>query len=190
MNDNDERNYNSRNGFVTYVWGPLLWSIIHIFALFYPDNPSMKEKQIYFEWILGLIMILPCGSCRRNLRMNLNILDFVKNKSEIMKNKGSFSKFTWKLHNHVNNQLNKHKNTDIYLDKFEQLRGETDKLKCLIEILPNQSKHSVIFDENYNDMYCVDKGFRPNVWGPMLWIVMHIISMNFPTSPSPEERRE
>lgn len=35
-----------------------------------------------------------------------------------------------------------------------------------------------------------DNGFQTKVWGPMLWVVLHLISLNYPMSPTVPQKRD
>ena len=40
-------------------------------------------------------------------------------------------------------------------------------------------------DSPYNS----NDGFRTKIWGPMMWAMMHMISMNYPVKPTEEDKR-
>lgn len=151
--------YNSNNGLNTYVWGPCLWFFLHSVSFNYPVNPSHKDKTNYINFILGLQKILPCGKCRKNLSKNFKKLPLTyKN----MKNRETFSKYIYELHEAVNKMLNKKSGLsyDDVKDRFELFRArclvsnnkETNseigcsepftgiKSKCVIKIIPFNNK--------------------------------------------------
>lgn len=123
----NKNHYNSDYGMITYIWGPLLWHFLHIISFNYPVNPNEYNKKnnlidnqiqnSYYYFIFLLQFILPCKTCRDNLKKNLNSLHFFTNKSTIMKNRTTFSKFIFNLHETVNHMLNKKSNL-----KYEQVR--------------------------------------------------------------------
>lgn len=156
----------SNNGFLTNVWGPPFWFILHIISFNYPVKPSETEKKNYYNFIMSLKNILPCGSCRVNVIKNLKNIKFSKSK---MKNRDTFSKAIYDLHEEVNKMLNKKNNlsyNDIR-DIYENLRArciqqkKTNKedgcikplygmkSKCSIEIIPQKKiqKQSIKFDK-------------------------------------------
>lgn len=91
--------HSSDNGFVTSVWGPLLWAVLHMISLNYPVNPSPQQQEQYYQFIWSLCHVLPCGACRRNLPESLERVGFSKGVS--MKNRASFAIFLFNLHNQV-----------------------------------------------------------------------------------------
>ena len=131
-----QKQYESDYGMITYVWGPLLWHFLHIISFNYPVNPTEYNKKnnlidnqienSYYYSIFLLQFILPCKSCRDNLKKNLEGLNFFKNKARIMKNRESFSKFIYNLHESVNTMLNKKSNLtyEEVRDFYEHFRAD------------------------------------------------------------------
>tara|TARA_Y100000741_G_scaffold185747_1_gene141165 strand:- start:1673 stop:2248 length:576 start_codon:yes stop_codon:yes gene_type:complete len=136
-----EKEYNSDYGMITYIWGPLLWHYLHIMSFNYPVNPVEYNKEngyskgfiqnCYYLFITLLGYILPCGACRKNLKDNLESLDFKKRKSEILKNRKNFSKFIYDLHETVNKMLDKKSNLNYeeIRDFYEHFRAFCSKDK-------------------------------------------------------------
>jgi hypothetical protein len=131
-----KKQYNSDYGMITYVWGPVLWHFLHILSFNYPVNPEEYNKKnkycrgfiqnIYYFFIKILQYILPCKSCRDNLKNNLSVLNFKYGKKDIMKNRESFSKFIYELHEVVNKMLKKDKSNLTYnevRDFYEHFRA-------------------------------------------------------------------
>ena len=67
---------NPRNGFVSAVWGPPFWFMLHCISLNYPLTPSSEDKVHYQNWFEGLGHVLPCGICRTNFAQNLVDVDY------------------------------------------------------------------------------------------------------------------
>src|SRR6476661_7834798 len=118
-----KQDYNSEYGFHTHIWGPIQWSMLHLISFNYPVNPTEEDKINYYNHIVSLTNILPCKACRDNLVVNLKELKFNKNH---MKNRESFSRFIYDLHNHVNLMLGKQKYAtyEEVRDKFELFRAK------------------------------------------------------------------
>jgi hypothetical protein len=96
--------YNSGDGMLTTVWGPAMWHYLHTMSFNYPVNPTNEDKKNYKNFILNLRNVLPCKYCRINLTNNL------KNKPLLlcnMKNRETFSRYIYELHETVNKMLNK-----------------------------------------------------------------------------------
>lgn len=99
-----KEDYNSPDGMLTYVWGPPLWHALHTISFNYPVEPTEKDKREYRKWFMGLKYVLPCRYCRENLEKNMKALPLNK---ERMKNRESFSRYVYQLHEHVNTMLGK-----------------------------------------------------------------------------------
>ena len=106
--------YNSGDGMLTSVWGPNLWHVLHMISFNYPINPTKEDKKNYMRFIKDLRYVLPCKYCRDNLNGNLRKLKFTM---KSMKNRDTFSRFVYKLHNHVNKMLGKNNTVT-----FEEIR--------------------------------------------------------------------
>jgi hypothetical protein len=119
--------YNSGDGILTTVWGPALWHYIHAMSFNYPVNPTTEDKKHYRDFIYNLRYVLPCKYCRINLTNNL------KQKRLLachMKNRSTFSKYVYELHELVNKMLGK-KSQLSYCDVRE--RYEHFRSRCTDE---------------------------------------------------------
>jgi Erv1 / Alr family len=114
--------YNSGDGMLTSVWGPSLWHFLHTMSFNYPTKPTEQEKKQYREFILNLQHTLPCKYCRINLKTNLKQLPLTMSN---MKNRESFSKYVYDLHELVNKMLKKKSNLSFndVQDRYEHFRA-------------------------------------------------------------------
>jgi len=162
-----KKDYQSGDGMLTSVWGPSLWHYLHTMSFNYPNKPTKEDKKHYKEFIINLKNVLPCKYCRINLNNNLKSLPL---RNCDMKNRDTFSRYVYKLHEHVNKMLKK-KSGLSYCDvreryehfrsrctqdkptifKFNKTRknkpekGCTEPLygkksKCIIKIVPKEDK--------------------------------------------------
>jgi hypothetical protein len=99
-----KKHYQSGDGMVTTVWGPPLWHFIHTMSFNYPIHPTSADKKYYRAFIFNLRYILPCRYCRENLSKNLKAMPLTE---EAMKNRNSFSRWVFKLHELINAMLGK-----------------------------------------------------------------------------------
>jgi len=122
----------------------------------YPAEPTKEQKIRYRNFMLSLIHVLPCKYCRINLIKNYKKLPL---KMEDMKSRYTFSKYVYKLHEHINKMLNK-KSGLTYEDvreRYEHFRARCSKkiikiekgcteslygkkAKCVIKIVPQSNK--------------------------------------------------
>lgn len=161
-----KKDYKSGDGMLTTVWGPSMWHYLHTMSFNYPVKPTKIEKLQYRNFILGLQYVLPCGHCRKNLKNNFKAHPLTMN---CMKNRDSFSRYVYKLHETINKLLGK-KSGLSYCDireRYEHFRSrcteETPKIlkfrktrkkkhngcteplygkkaKCVIKIVPHDEK--------------------------------------------------
>ena len=127
---------NSVNGFMTSIWGPMLWSILHMISLNYPDNPTDIQKINYYIFIISLTKVLPCKTCRINLEKNINTLDFSIEKD--MQNRKTFSKFIYKLHCEVNTMLSK---SVIYQPSYQEMCNTYELFRAKCNVLSKKNDH-------------------------------------------------
>jgi len=121
----------SGDGMVTKIWGPAFWHSLHTISFNYPVNPSDNEKVWYRNYILSLQHILPCKYCRKNLTTNLKQLPLNMCK---MKNRDTFSRYIYDLHELVNKLLKK-KSGLTYCDvreRYEHFRSRCTEEKPII----------------------------------------------------------
>lgn len=119
----------SGDGFLTTVWGPAQWHMLHTISFNYPVNPTEEEKKEYRDYVLSLQNVLPCGTCRKNLKTNLRHLPL---KMSDMKSRDTFSRYIYNLHELVNKMLKKRSNL-TYCDIRE--RYEHFRARCVDEKL-------------------------------------------------------
>ena len=126
----NKSDFESSDGMLTYVWGPSLWHFLHTMSFNYPVKPTCDDKKEYMRFIKSLRYILPCRYCRENLTRNLKETGFsIKD----MRNRESFSRFVYRLHNHINKMLGK-KNSikyDEVRSRYENFRSRCSQTKTV-----------------------------------------------------------
>lgn len=148
--------YQSGDGMLTTVWGPAMWHFLHTMSFNYPNNPTLLQKKQYRDFILSLEHVLPCKYCRINFKENLKKVPITYG---VMKNRDTFSRFVYRLHEHINTVLGKKSGLtfDEVRERYEHFRarctqivtkvekGCTESLygkksKCVIKIVPQEHK--------------------------------------------------
>jgi hypothetical protein len=155
--------FNSGDGMLTTVWGPPMWHYLHTMSFNYPVNPTDEDKSNYTNFMLSLQYVLPCKYCRINLTTNYRQLPLTMEK---LKNRESFSRYVYDLHELVNRMLNKKSGLtyDEVRERYEHFRarcteekpilfkikkpsekGCTEPLygkksKCMLKIVPQEAK--------------------------------------------------
>lgn len=154
----NQADYNSNDGMMTYVWGPAKWHYLHTISFNYPVKPTKEQKAAYKLEILGMLHTLPCGACRENLKQNLKAHPL---RAKDLKNRESFSKWVYQLHELVNQMLGKKSNLtyEEVRERYEHFRARCPakknlkkengctkpkpgyvKSKCIIKIVPRTRK--------------------------------------------------
>jgi len=147
------KDFNSKDGMLTRVWGPSMWHTLHTISFNYPVHPSIQDKKNYRNFILQLKYILPCGKCRDNLRKNFKQLPLKMND---MRTRETFSKYIYNLHELINKMLNKNSGLTYFdvRDRYENFRARCktqqpktevgcvkplkgEKTKCVLKIVPD-----------------------------------------------------
>ena len=54
-----KNDFYSGDGFLTTVWGPAQWHMLHTISFNYPVKPSEEEKKKYRDYVLSLQNVLP-----------------------------------------------------------------------------------------------------------------------------------
>jgi len=119
--------YLSGDGMVTSIWGPPMWHYLHTMSFNYPVQPTEEDKKHYRDFIISLQYVLPCKYCRMNLTANFKHKPLTMND---MKDRDSFSRYIYELHELVNKKLNK-KSGLTYCDVRE--RYEHFRSRCTEE---------------------------------------------------------
>ena len=92
-------------------WGPVMWHVIHSWAVSYPDKPTdadIEGARKYYNDLPGLI---PCPRCAAHFARILE-LDPVE---PWLYSRRDLAEWTWRIHNTVSISLNK---PSMSLDEF------------------------------------------------------------------------
>ena len=117
-----KKDYNANDGMITSVWGPALWHFLHTMSFNYPVNPTNDDKKYYKNFIVNLKYVLPCKHCRINLKTNLKQLPITL---ADMKNRDTYSRYVYNLHELINKMLNKKSNLTYckVRERYEHFRA-------------------------------------------------------------------
>ena len=121
------KDYKSGDGMLVGIWGPAQWHFLHTMSFNYPVNPTSQDKKNYKDYVLNLQHVLPCKYCRINLKNNLKQKPL---QMCHMKNRDTFSRYIYELHETVNKMLKK-KSHLSYCDVRE--RYEHFRSRCTEE---------------------------------------------------------
>lgn len=178
------KEYNSGDGMVTSTWGPAIWHFIHMISFNYPANPTTEDKKYYRNFIFSLKNILPCKYCRINLKKNLKQMPLTL---EHMKNRESFSRYVYELHELVNHMLKKQSGLS-YCDvreRYEHFRSrctqnaeDQPKLFSSKEITQNAKYNKTMKHKRENNATTKKnehKGCTEPLWGKKSKCILKIV---------------
>mgnify|MGYP002635082508 CR=1 FL=1 len=175
-----EEDYLSGDGMQTSIFGPVLWTGIHMISFNYPVSPSLERKEAHADWILSLGKVLPCKHCRDNFESNMREAGWVfsspPSDQSCLRGRDSFSRFCYDFHNVVNRALGKGE----YELSFEEVRDryEAFRSRCVSSSSSSSSSHPHAGKEKG----CVD----PKYEGTKGRCLLHIV----PRSGGEEEGEE
>ena len=119
-----KKDFNSGNGFQSAIFGPIIWSSLHMISFNYPVEPTVEDKKNYKEWLFSWQYVLPCIYCRQNFLKNIEKTGY---NDKVMNNRETFSRFIYNLHNCINDMLGK----DIKISYNEvRSRYENFRSRC------------------------------------------------------------
>ena len=156
------------DGMMTAVWGPPMWHYLHTMSFNYPVNPTLEQKRHYRNFVLNLKNVLPCKYCRQNLKANFRKLPLTMSE---MKNRDSFSRYIYELHELVNRMLGKESGLS-YCDVRE--RYEHFRARCTDENKVEKEKTKTN-DPKTNDPKTKEKGCTEPLYGKKAKCVLSIV---------------
>ena len=157
------KDYMSGDGMLTSVWGPAAWHLLHTISFNYPINPTEENKKQYKDFVESLKNVLPCKYCRMNLENNLKAHPI---KPCHMKNRDTFSRYIYNLHEIVNKLLGKTSGLS-YCDVRE--RYEHFRSRC------TQNDTPKIFKFNTTRKKEKEKGCTEPLYGEKAKCVIQIV---------------
>lgn len=135
-----QKDYDSNNGMQSSIFGPPIWHSLHMISFNYPTEPTELDKINYTNFLLAYEHVLPCVYCRTNFKSNLKKANF---NPGVMKNRDTFSRFIYRLHNSVNEMLGKtiQISYDEVRERYEHFRARCDEKESIQKILEAQKKN-------------------------------------------------
>jgi hypothetical protein len=163
------KDYNANDGMISTVWGPPMWHYLHTMSFNYPVEPTAQDKKHYRDFILNLRYVLPCKYCRMNLKTNLKQLPLTMAE---MKNRETFSRYVYELHELINKMLHKKSNLS-YCDVRE--RYEHFRARCT-DVKPTLFK----FKKNTTLKKKKEKGCTEPLYGTKSKCILNIVPQSEP----------
>ena len=95
------------------VWGPVLWTTMHIVTLGYSPMPTEEEKAAAIQFFESLVFMIPCPICREHYKMHIEKYP-VRN---AVGSRDMLIYWVFSVHNEVNKQLKK---KELTVEEFIQ----------------------------------------------------------------------
>lgn len=108
------------------IWGPHYWFFLHTLAMCYPNYPNDVTKKKYYDFIQNLPMFIPIDEIATYLSALLDKYPV----QPYLDNRESFIRWTWFIHNKINEKLEKPKISlnDFYIKYYEEYKSIDVKL--------------------------------------------------------------
>jgi len=166
-----KKEYNSGDGMLVSVWGPVFWTSLHTMSFNYPVNPTSEDKKHYRDFIVNLQYVLPCKYCRVNLSNN-----FKKKPLKMchMANRETFSRYVYELHETVNKMLHK-KSQLSYCDvreRYEHFRSRCTEEKPKIFRFKNSANTNKIQNKTRKNK---ERGCTEPLYGKKSKCIINIV---------------
>ncbi len=114
------------------VWGPHYWFFLHTIAITYPHHPNAVTKKTYYDLIQNLHVFLPVEKIAREFSQLLDQYPI----TPYLDNRESFVRWTWFIHNKINEKLEKPKISmeDFYTQYYENYKPSDVKYRELYKL--------------------------------------------------------
>ena len=175
----------SKNGMLTWVWGPVMWYVLHYVSFRYPQNPTQEDKQLYYNFVFYLKYVLPCGACRENYISNISELPL---KTHHLKNTCSFAAWVYNFHNVVNKMTKKHPYTPPTFEEVVKIYNDPAVYDAFvtISIIPKTKRVQNNIESNCSVKSNVNSDM--NAFALPFWFILLCISFNYPIEPTNEQK--
>jgi hypothetical protein len=109
------------------VWGPHYWFFLHTIAVTYPHHPNAVTKKKYYDLIQNLHIFLPIDKIANEFSELLEQYPI----TPYLDNRESFVRWTWFIHNKINEKLEKPKITleEFYKQYYENYKPKDVKYR-------------------------------------------------------------
>jgi hypothetical protein len=107
------------------VWGPHYWFFLHTISVTYPHHPNAITKKKYYDLIQNLHVFLPIDKIANEFSQLLEQYPI----TPYLDNRESFVRWTWFIHNKINEKLEKPKITieEFYKQYYENYKPKDVK---------------------------------------------------------------
>ena len=116
------------------IWGPNAWLFLHTVTFNYPKNPTVIDRNNYYDFFNSLQNVLPCQKCQEHYKLNLQKFPIQ------LQSRRHLVQWLINMHNAVNIKNGKEAWTyDEVYDKYSVLYGDSNTGFSL----PNMEKYII-----------------------------------------------
>lgn len=137
------------NSLLTKLWGGPLWFSLNCIVFGYPLNPTDEDKKHYKTIFEHIGYVLPCNLCQKSYQQFIKTEPTILN-DIVFESRNNLIEFIYKLHNRVNDKLNK--KYKITLDDFKK-KYESFRVVCIPTIpgcVMETSKKMIAYKNAYS----------------------------------------
>jgi len=108
------------------VWGKHYWFFLDTVAMTYPHYPNDGTKKKYYDFMMNLPLFIPIESMSSYFTDLLNMYPV----SPYLDSRESLVRWTWFIHNKINEKLEKPKITlqQFYENYYQQYKSTNEKM--------------------------------------------------------------
>ena len=182
----------SKNGFISTVWGPAVWHYLHVMSFAYPNHPTDDERLAYATFIQSLCNVLPCRSCREGLVQNVTRVPL---RPIDLRSRPSFAHWMYRLHNEVNRMLRKPMAISFVHVCSRYINARVGRL-C---ISSDNDRRLDVSDVPETCQWTCDAQVvhavqahktHHRTWDDAFWMFVHCVSLNYPPEPTDVHRAQ
>lgn len=81
------------------MWGPTVWSALHVLSFAYPERPTPEDRRSALGLVRGVIALLPCEECRRHGA------EYLLAKHHDWHSREAFARWVYDFHQSVNRRI-------------------------------------------------------------------------------------
>ena len=119
------------------IWGPNAWLFLHTITFNYPKNPTVIDRNNYYDFFNSLQNVLPCPKCQEHFKLNLQKFPIQ------LQSRRHLVQWLINIHNAVNFQNGKEAWTyDEVYDKYSALYSGSGASKMSLSI-PSMEKYII-----------------------------------------------
>jgi hypothetical protein len=137
------------------IWGPHYWFFLHTVAMSYPNTPNGITKKKYYDFIQNIPLFIPVEKIAGEFSKLLDQYPV----QPYLDNRESIVRWTWFIHNKINEKLEKPKITlnEFYIKYYEEYKPKNEKISDFIRLKGKLIYGSIILSMGGVIYYLYDK---------------------------------